>query len=176
MKNIVTRVSLSALLVFGACITQAQSRQRKFVPRETVKTLETLPTRAGTLKLIRVHSPDIGETNWIVALDKKQLYRTQDDVFGSISFHTIFKAAKIGEVVLLQEDFGYVEPCFKFRLIDLRAGGIATLTDRFGNCAPVPAITQKGDQLSFEFSLLPGYEPDRWIYQNGKLSQTSSAK
>lgn len=176
MKKIVTRAGLCALIIFGAWLTQAQTQRRKPANRETVKTLETLSTRGGTLKLIRVDSPDIGETNWIVSLDKKLLYRTQDDVFGSLSFHTIFKAAKSGDMVLLQEDMGYVEPCFQFRLLDLRAGGIATLTERFGNCAPLPAITQVGDQLSFEFSLIPGLKPDSWVYQNGKLSQTSSVK
>jgi len=176
MKNLVTRVGLSALIVCGASSTQAQTRRRKPANRETVKTLETLSTRAGTLKLIRVDSPDIGETNWSVSLDKKLLYRTQDDVFGSVSFHTIFKAAKSGDVVLLQEDLGYMEPCAQFRLLDLRAGGMATLTERFGNCAPQPAITQAGDQLSFEFSLIPGLKSDSWFYRNGKLSQTSSVK
>jgi hypothetical protein len=176
MKTFVTRISLSVLIICVACLTQAQAQRRKPAPRETVKTLETLSTRAGILKLIRLDSPDIGETNWIVSLDKKLLYRTQDDVFGSVSFHTIFKAAKSGDVVLLQEDFGYVESCVQFRLLDLRAGAITTITDRFGNCNRTPTITQVGDQLSFAFHLLPGLKPDSWLFHNGKLSQTSSAK
>jgi len=128
----------------------------------------------GTLKLIRIKDDWIGETNWIIQLNRKSIYRTQDDVFGSVSFHTIFKAAPSGDIVLMQEDFGIEPSCVQFRVINL---GIKepTITDRFGNCNKVPVVTQLADKINFDFPLTPTLKPEVWVYKDGNITQTPSS-
>jgi hypothetical protein len=65
--------------------------------------LENVSTKAGALKLVKIVDYDIGETNWRIVLRGKSLYRTQDDVFGSVTFHTVFKANQDRETILMQE-------------------------------------------------------------------------
>ena len=168
-----------ALLCLSLTIVPAsagQTRRPSRPPRPRIYVQESVSTKAGTLKLSRIEDSWIGETNWWVALNHKTLYRTQDDVFGSVSFHTIFKAASLGEIVLLQENFGTMEGCVQFRLIDLRTVGATTITDRFGNCSPTPVVTQSGGMIGFEFSLKPDLKADRWVYQGGKLLEISTSK
>ncbi|MEP6818604.1 MAG: hypothetical protein ABJA18_03655 [bacterium] len=130
--------------------------------------LERFSTKAGILKLIRIDDYDIGETNWLVLLAGQRLYRTQDDVFGSVSFHTVFKNLASGEAVLMQETFdqgGFVQ----FRMITIPARGKATITDRFGYYEPL--ITQEGKRITFSFGGRPDLKPEIWFYQDGKLTK-----
>ena len=169
-------LALLCLSLIAAPAIKGQSRRPLRPPPSRSYVQESISTKFGILKLIRIEDSWIGETNWLVALNKKMIYRTQDDVFGSVSVHTIFKAASLGEIVLLQENFGTMEDCVQFRLIDLRAIGKPTITDRFGNCSPAPVVTQKGEIISFEFSPKSGLKADAWVYQSGELSQTSTSK
>jgi hypothetical protein len=166
-KNIVALVTF----VFLAIILGSQSGVAQQI-RSRSKLLESLTTKAGVLKLIRIDEYDISETNWLVLLNGKRLYRTQDDVFGSVRFHTIFKGFASRDVVVMQETFN-PEGLSEFRIIDLPAKGQATIGERFGIFAPPfePLITQNGQQITFSFVGKPGIKPDAWVYQNGVLTK-----
>ncbi len=96
------------------------------------------------------------------------LYRTQDDVFGSVSFHTVFKGLASGEVVLMQEIFSPTT-CAEFRVINIPTKGKPSVTTRFGSCEPL--ITQDGKRITFSFGVKPGVKPDQWTYENGNLTK-----
>lgn len=174
MVKVHHKLILVCVCALAAQSIRGQSRRPSRPPQSRSYVQESISTKAGVLKLIRIEDYWIGETNWGVTLNRKTIYRTQDDVFGSVSFHTVFKAAPSGEIVLMQEDFGVEGGCVQFRVINLSVAG-ATITDRFGNCNNVPIVTQLADKLSFEFPLTPTLKPDVWIYQSGKLTQTSSS-
>lgn len=155
-----TLVFLSVALVF-----QSGAAQRT---RSRSKVLESFATEAGVLKLIRIDDYDIGETNWLVSLNGKKLYRTQDDVFGSVSFHTVFKGLASGEAILMQEIFNPGE-CAEFRIISIAAKGKPTITNRFGVCEPL--ITRFKERITFSFAAKPDAKSDSWVYQDGKLAR-----
>ena len=157
--------------VFLAIILGSQTGAAQQI-RSRSKLLESLTTKAGVLKLIRIDDYDISETNWLVLLNGKRLYRTQDDVFGSVRFHTVFKGLTSRDAVLMQETFN-PEGLSEFRIIDLPANGRATIGERFGIFVPPfePLITQEGKQITFSFVRKPGTKPDTWVYQNGVLTK-----
>ena len=160
-----TICSIALLLFLTVFASQSVNAQKN---RSRIYVLESLNTKAGVLKLIGIVDFDIGETNWAVLLNGKMLYRTKDDVFGSVRFHTVFKGFASRDAVLMEEDFGPGQPS-EFRIIDLPAKGKATVTERFGISEPL--ITQDGKQITFSFSVRPGVKPDNWIYQNGVLTK-----
>lgn len=159
------------ILAFSSIMFASQSVDAQKI-RSRSKVLESLSTKAGVLKLVQIDDYDITETNWLVLLNGKRLYRTQDDVFGSVRFHTIFKRFASRDVVLMQETFN-PEGWSEFRIINLPAKGQATITERFGISVPLfePLITQDGKQITFSFAGKPGVKPDTWIYQNGVLTK-----
>lgn len=140
-------------------------------PKPRSRVLETLSTRAGVVKLVRVDDAGIGETNWYVTLRGKTVYGTKDDVFGSVGFHSIFKSGLGGEVILLQETFD-TGGCSEFRLLEIRSAGRATVTTRFGNCSSDPVITQSAATVTFSFPA-KGESAKReiWTYQSGVLTR-----
>lgn len=157
----------SITLLFFSIIFASQSVDAQKI-RSRSKVLESLTTKAGVLKLIRIDDYDIGETNWVVLLNGRMLYRTQDDVFGSVRLHTVFKGLASRDAVLMQETFNPGGPS-QFRIINLPAKGQATVTERFGVLEPI--ITQDMKQITFSFAGKPGVKPDTWIYQNGVLTK-----
>ena len=130
--------------------------------------LERFSTKAGILKLIRIDDYDIGETNWLVFLGGQTLYRTQDDVFGSVSFHTVYKSFESNEAVLMREIFDQ-GGCAVFRMITIPEKCKATITDRFGYCEPL--ITQEGKRITFSFGGRPDGKAEIWVYQDGMLTK-----
>jgi hypothetical protein len=143
------------------------------VPKPRTRVLETLSTKAGVVKLFRVDDPGIGETNWYVTLRGKVIYRTHDDVFGSVGFHTIFKFGLGAEVILLQETSGGTPECTSFRLIEIRPAGRSTVSSQFGSCNNDPKITQKAATVTFSFSKKSETDPKNevWTYQGGLLTR-----
>lgn len=166
------KVSFCLHVVAGAA--QAQRAERPPAPRRYVQ--ESVSTRSGLLTLTRVEDDWIGETNWAVGINRKGFYRTQDDVFGSVAFHSIFKSGLGAEIVLLQETF-VRGGCAQFRVIKLEGKSRATITDRFGTCDPKPTITLQGDKLTFDFAPKEptATDPERWVFQGGKLSRQTAA-
>ena len=140
--------------------------QRRYRIRSTV--LERFITKAGVLKLVRVDDYEIGETNWLVLLGGQRLYRTQDDVFGSVNFHTVFKNLANADAVLIQE-LSDPRGCAEFRMLTIPAKGKATITDRFGYCEPL--ITQEGKRITFSFGGRPDQKPEVRVYQDGMLTK-----
>ena len=149
------------LLLVSPQVNSQRIRSRSIV-------LESFSTKAGVLKLVRIEDYDIGETNWLVLLGRQRLYRTQDDVFGSVSFHTVFKNLVSDEAVLMQE-ISNQGGCAEFRMITIPAKGKATITDRFGYCEPL--ITQEGKRITFSFGGRPDLKPEIQVYQDGILTK-----
>lgn len=162
-NNIICRITFVCFSIIFA----SQSFDAQKI-RSSSKVLESVTTKAGVLKLVQIDDYDITETNWLVLLNGKRLYRTQDDVFGSVRFHTLFKGFASRDAVLMEEVFGPGQPS-EFRIIDLPAKGKVTVTERFGISEPL--ITQDGKQITFSFAGKPGVKPDTWIYQNGVLTK-----
>ena len=166
-KELWRRVSL--LLILAATFISVAAVQ---VLKPRTRVLETVSTKAGMVKLLRRVDADIGETNWYVTLRGKRIYGTQDDVFGSVGFHSIFKSRPDVELILLREAFD-VGGCTEFRLIEIRPASKATVTSRFGNCNNEPVITQSAAKLTFSFPAKsePGSADEVWIYQAGLLTR-----
>lgn len=158
LKNKMWKTTLVLLLL---SLGSQGANSQKTRSRSTV--LESVSTRAGVLTLVRTDDYEIGD--WFVLLAGKRIYRTHDDVFGSVSFHTLFKSFASGEVILLQEIIG-PDIC-RFRIIDIPSKGKPSVSDQFGFCEPL--ITQDAKQIVFSFAGKPGAKPDTWIYQNGTL-------
>jgi hypothetical protein len=157
-------LSVSAFL-FVLALTPVDAQRLR---GSRTRTLEVLSTKAGSLKLVRIDEYDIGETNWFVVLGGKTIYRTHDDVFGSVAFHTVFKGLGSGEAVLIRETFN-PGVCAAFRIITIPAKGKPTVSDTFGFCEPL--LTQDGKRITFSFGNKPGVKPDAWIYENGILTK-----
>ena len=157
---------LFLLFVMGVCgkLVAAQGD-----PKPRVKVLDSVSTKVGVLQLRRVHDDGIGETNWYVALKGKILYRTKDDVFGSVSFHTIFKSNDEDEI-LLQETFD-TGGCVQFRMILITQAAKPTVSERFGNCNGRPVITQDAGMVKFDFPVKAPLASRNgvWIYKAGSL-------
>ncbi len=156
---------LIVVLLMSSQVAQAQK------PHPVGKILEVFQTKAGELKLIKVDDKFIGETNFLIILGRKTIYATQDDVFGSVSFHTLFKAISTSDVVLVKETFT-PGGCSQFRLLKLESNKTFTLSDRFGNCSDVPIITQQGDKITFDFSDDNHSKSATYVYRNGKLNKS----
>jgi hypothetical protein len=173
--KLTTQFAICLCLANASVSAQARRAQQTPISRSFVQ--DTISTKAGLLKLVRVEDNSIGETNWVVALNNKMLYRTQDDVFGSVNFHTIFKAGLSNEVILLRETFDQ-GGCAQFRLIIVNGIGAAIVTERFGTCDRDPIIMLQAGKLTLDF--LPteaaATKPERWIFQNARLTRVPDAQ
>jgi len=127
------------------------------------RTLETLSTKAGILKLIRIDDFDISETNWYATLNGRTVFRTYDDVFDSVTFHTVFKNLGNSEAVLLQIKFN-PDTC-EFRVINIPLSGKPVVSGPFGFCGP--SIMQEGRRITFTFGSKQKVKPLVWIFENG---------
>lgn len=122
---------------------------------------EVFEGRYGKLELI-----EVGDLEHELRLNGRVIYTDDSSAYASIE-----RRVSLGteDVFILSESSGGNACAATYRIVSVRSPSQARVTDSFGNCSDLPAISADTalTQITFKFPKFRG--ADVWVYEGGKL-------